>query len=72
MAEEVIRSGTAVFTTRYRAFCTKLDYKGDWRATRAEAVRDALDHQKEKPHKVDIEVEQTQRIQGDLNEGQDV
>jgi hypothetical protein len=69
MAKEVIKSSTAVFTTRYRAFCTKLDYKGNWRATRAEAVRDALNHQNEKPHKVDIEVEQTQRIRAEMGEG---
>jgi hypothetical protein len=48
---------------RHRAICAASDFKGAWRTTVAEALKDAEAHQEAHPdHSIDIVTEQTMRM----------
>jgi hypothetical protein len=68
MSKHTLKNDVMTFSMSYRAVCKSNDYVGAWRSTEDEALQDALDHQSNHMHEVRIEVEQSQRMQFDVNQ----
>lgn len=67
MSKHILKNSVMTFSMSYRAVCKSNDFVGSWRSTEEEALRDALKHQSNHIHEVMIEVEQSQRMQFEVN-----
>lgn len=62
MAKQIYKNENARFSRRYKAVCAEGDLNEGWKATEAEAIQDAIDHQNSHSHSVKIKVEQKQTL----------
>lgn len=68
MAKHILENELMTFTMSYRAVCKSNDYRGPWRSSENQALRDALEHQREHIHEVMIEVMQSQSMLVNVNQ----